>query len=26
MDPIPVPDPGELQIQGIVTGLIRRFR
>lgn len=26
MEPIPVPDPGELQIQGIVTGLIRRFR
>lgn len=26
MEPIPVPDPSELQIQGIVTGLIRRFR
>jgi repressor LexA len=26
MDPIPVPDPSQLQIRGIVTGLIRRLR
>lgn len=26
MEPIPVPDPGELQIVGLVTGLVRRMR
>jgi repressor LexA len=26
MEPIPVPDPSELRILGVVTGLVRRMR
>ena len=26
MEPIPVPDPAELKIVGLVTGLVRRMR